>query len=63
MDEQTVNSIPDRELLRRVIWGARTPHGQTKQPRWVAVHHLTGLGSTYSCQLCRRYGLDPSELV
>lgn len=57
-----VNDIPDAELLQRVVRGAR-PRGRDKQPRWVVVMDLFALGSTYSHQLCRRFGMDPEELV
>ena len=57
-----VNDIPDEELLSRAVRNCR---GRTagKHPRWTAVSDTFVLGSTYSAQLCRRYGLDPEELV
>jgi hypothetical protein len=60
-----VSEIPDEELLRRAVTGARdrkTPR-HNKHPRWVAVMDLFLLGSTYSHELCRRFGLDPDEQV
>lgn len=65
MREQTVNSISNNELVRRAIRGARarqTRKGE-KHPRYVAVMDLFALGSTFAYQLCRRYGLDPEEMV
>lgn len=60
-----VSSIPDSELLRRAVVNARPERhyiGRTA-PRWVAVKNTFLLGSTYSNQLCRRFGLDPDEMV
>lgn len=61
----TVRSIPDDELVRRAVRSARSRNYRkgVKHPRWVAVMDLFGLGSTFSHELCRRYGLDPNEEV
>jgi hypothetical protein len=56
----TVNDIPDEELLGRAVRGARA---RVKSQRWAAVADLFALGSTYSAQLCRRFGVDPDEYV
>ena len=58
--ERGVADIPDAELLRRVVWHV------TRKPRreefaWAAVMKAFGLGSTYSAQLCRRFGVDPDS--
>ncbi len=59
-----VSEIPDDELLGRAVKSCRAnarkghPH-----PRWVAVMETFGLGSTYAWQLCRRFDLDPDEMV
>lgn len=60
-----VADIPDAELLARAVRGARVLTGgaSVQHPRWVAVMAAFGLGSTYACQLCRRFGLDPDEKV
>lgn len=61
----SVSDIPDAELLKRAVSSARDrkfPKG-AKHPRWVAVMDCFGLGSTFSHQLCRRFGLEPTELV
>lgn len=59
-----VSSIPDDELLRRAVRNARdSGYGRRAHPRWVAVMHTFLLGSTFSAQLCRRFGLDPDEMV
>ena len=63
--EKTVNDYPDSNLLARAVRGSRDP-GRRKgerHPRWVAVQAIFGLGSTYSHQLCRRFGIDPNEQV
>ena len=63
--EQTVFSIPDRDLLERAVRGARSPNYRRdiKHARWVAVMDTFSLGSTFSHQLCRRFNLDPDEMV
>jgi hypothetical protein len=48
---EDVNDIPDPELIRRVI--------QYLSKKWDAVSTHFCLGSTYSMQLCRRFGFDP----
>ena len=60
----TVADIPDEELLRRAVMNCRR-HGVAgrKKLRWVWVHDRFALGSTYAAQLCRRFGLDPDEMV
>lgn len=60
--EQSVNDIPDNELLGRAVRAARGRTGRIN-PRWVGVADSFGLGSTYSRQLCRRFGVDPDEKV
>ncbi len=60
--EQSVNDIPDNELLGRAVRNARGRTGRIN-PRWHGVADTFGLGSTYSRQLCRRFGLDPDERV
>ena len=61
MDERTVASIPDEELIRRAVSSAG--HNGREGVRWGHVRDVFGLGSTYSKQLCRRFGFDPDELV
>jgi hypothetical protein len=60
-----VNDIPDNELVGRVVRHLRLVRGsrRPKVPRWSVVADLFALGSTYSAQLCRRYGMDPDEYV
>lgn len=64
-DELTVNSIADDVLLKRAVTNCRSPRKNKRQkhPRWVHVMDVFALGSTFSTQLCSRYGLDPDELV
>lgn len=61
----TVADISDDALLRRAVRAARdlSVSARYKHPRWVAVTFCFGLGSTYAHQLCRRFNLDPNELV
>jgi hypothetical protein len=56
----SVNDISDAELLERAVRAARPSR---KSPRWTAVSDTFCLGSTYSMQLCRRFGLDPDETI
>jgi hypothetical protein len=59
----SVNDITDEELLRRAMRTCRPAGARIRAPRWVAVMDTFLLGSTYSHQLCRRFGVDPDELV
>lgn len=58
-----VSSIPDNELLARAVRDCRRGRGWAKLPLWAVVSRRFALGSTYSFQLCRRFELDPEELV
>lgn len=60
-----IDSIPDAQLLERAVRNARArDHRRGVQHwRWVAVMDAFALGRTYAHQLCRRFGLDPDELV
>lgn len=53
----TVADISDDQLLRRVMRKVTSRNRQ--QPAWARVSDYFGLGSTYSWQLCRRFGIDP----
>jgi hypothetical protein len=61
----SVRDIPDEKLLERAVHTARHRGYRkgTKHPRWAAVADAFALGSTYAAQLCRRFGLDPEEMV
>lgn len=63
--EGTVADIPDEQLLRRAVANCRSASAPSGCPhwRWVAVMDTFALGSTYSHQLCRRFGFDPEEKV
>lgn len=58
-----VNDIPDNELVGRALKSLRRRRGRGRQPLWANVADAFALGSTYSQQLCRKYGLDPDEMV
>jgi hypothetical protein len=58
-----VSSIPDDELLRRAVQGARSGTTRGWHRRHEAVMQVFSLGSTYAWQLCHRFGVDPDELV
>ena len=60
MTDSSVNSIGDDELLRRAVQTAR---GKRAGPRWAAVSERFLLGSTYSKQLCERFGFHPDERI
>lgn len=53
----------DLDLLRWAVTIAKPRTSRGWQPRWVAVMDTFGLGRTYACGLCERFGLDPSEKV
>lgn len=59
----TVSEIPDSELLERAVRSARDRNKRGKHTRAEAVMWAFAHGSTYASQLCRRFGLDPGELV
>lgn len=59
--ERTVASIPDAELLGRVVRHVAKNRPRRQEFAWAAVSDAFALGSTYSMQLCRRFGLDPDS--
>lgn len=60
-----VNDIPDHTLLYRAVINCRDRQSRkgVKHMRWVAVMDTFALGSTYAQQLCRRFGVNPDEMV
>lgn len=58
MDEKTVADIPDSVLLERAI-GTIMYHRKSNRPAWAEIKDVFGLGSTFSAQLCKRFGYDP----
>lgn len=63
--DASVNDIPDSTLVERAVKSCRSNNynKRVKHARWVAVMDTFWLGSTYARQLCRRFGLDPDEMV
>jgi len=59
----SVNDIMDEDLLGRAVRECRRGRGRQKIILWSKVSDRFALGSTYSMELCRRYGLDPDEMV
>lgn len=53
----TVADISDEELLRRAVTTVAKQRG--RRFAWAKIMDVFMLGSTYSAQLCRRFGLDP----
>jgi hypothetical protein len=53
----TVANIPDEELLWRAV--NTLAQRARRQPAWARIGDVFCLGSTYSAQLCRRFGRDP----
>lgn len=49
----------DDDLLRRAVTTAK----RKGQPRWLAVMHAFQCGSTVAQNLCRRFDLDPDEIM
>ncbi len=58
-----INDIEDSELLKRAVRECRNGQSRAKVILWSKVSRRFALGSTYSYQLCRRFGLDPDEMV
>lgn len=63
MNTGTVADIPDDELLKRAVRNCRRSRGRSRLPLWSVVGDRFALGSTYSIELCRRFDLDPEEMV
>lgn len=62
--QNSVRDISDEELLRRAVTNARANVPKARAHyRWVAVMETFMLGSGFAMELCRRFGLDPDELV
>lgn len=59
----SVNDIKDEDLLGRAVRECRRGRGRHKVILWSKVSERFALGSGYSAELCRRYGLDPDEMV
>lgn len=59
--DSTVACIADDELLRRVVRHVARSRRRRKGFAWAAVSEAFALGSTFSAQLCRRFGLDPDS--
>lgn len=59
----SVNDIKDAELLQRAVRECRRGRGRHKIVLWSKVSDRFALGSGYSIELCRRFGLDPDEMV
>lgn len=51
--------ISDSELLRRCVRSVVRRRKPKTLVAWSAVSDVFGLGSTFSAQLCRRFGLHP----
>lgn len=59
-----VNMPSDNVLLFRAVTNARPVRDvRNGVPRWKAVMDTLQLGSTYSREICARFGLDPDEKV
>lgn len=58
-DSRSVDDISDEELLRRVVRNLIVNKPRRVEFAWVAIRNAFGLGSTYSAQLCARFGFDP----
>ena len=55
--ERSVADIPDADLLRRVV--RHIAKRRRREFAWAAVSDAFALGSTFSAQLCQRFGIDP----
>ena len=54
-------SIPIEELLRRAVRNARPRDG--KRVRWGCVGGLFSLGSNSAIALCKKYDINPHEMI
>lgn len=54
-----MNDIIDRELVRRVVQSA----GGQGRPNWSHVADRFCVGSGVAAALCRRFNVDPDEVV
>ena len=52
----------DARLVEGAVRNAQ-PRGYGAAPRWAAVRAAFGVGSTFAQELCRRFGLDPDEML
>jgi hypothetical protein len=62
-DPSGVREIPARDLVKRALMNVPTVWTRDRRERWSAVSYAFGLGSTYSIELCRNFGLDPHEQI
>jgi hypothetical protein len=58
-----VSEYSDADLVERAVRNARVRRIGSREPRWAAVSDAFAMGSTYSAELCRRFGLDPNEMI
>ena len=49
-------------LLKRAVLGARPQEPGRSYPRWVGIHDVFSLGSTFSAELLRLHHVDADEL-
>lgn len=61
MDDRTVNDIEDAVLLLRAVTNIVRRRPRRQEFAWAAVSETFGLGSNFSAQLCRRFGIDPDS--
>ena len=57
MAERTLADIPDSELLSRVVAHLIKSRHKSR-PAWAAIYDAFCLGSSFSAQLCQRFGYD-----
>ena len=55
-------NLSDAELIERAIRHCKPKHYDSV-PRWSVVGNLFGLGSTSSYLLCKRFDIDPDEIL
>ena len=54
--------LSDEKLLENAVKYA-TNQEYTPMPRWAVVRDIFGVGSTSGAILCRRFDVDPDELL
>lgn len=59
-DDALARAAIDDALLRQLVM---FPPTVRRTPRWVAVRDTLNVGSTSAYALCRRFGLNPDEIL
>lgn len=62
--EGFLHELTAEQLVERAVCNSRPPNRiDVRSFRWESIQKTFGLGSTYSRDLCVKFGLDPYEVV